>query len=225
MASLLDQSDLELGVMLAHDFEPSVERTAGDDVLGSPDRLHGCRDLGQGLGEPIAGCERPAAEARTLDVLGLQVDGERIDIGAVAAEDVAIVERLPAHLPRLIVHNKADLAGLPAHVEHRLNIAHVFASALTGEGIEFVERELLKTAHVDSVGEDAFIARERHLVALRAARTRLAAASVQIEAVSPALELFAEELRVAQQALSTITGEFTTDDLLGLIFSRFCIGK
>ena len=132
-------------------------------------------------------------------------------------------ESLLAHMPprgHVRAREKHSHSG-----RHRLGIAHIFASALTGEGIELVERELLKTAHVDSAGEDPFIARERHLVALRAARTRLAAASVQIEAVSPALELFAEELRVAQQALSTITGEFTADDLLGLIFSRFCIGK
>jgi len=168
------------------------------------------------------GIERTLAAISRADAAVVIVDAR---VGALADEDVAILARLPASLPRLVVHNKADLAKLPTHVEHRNGIAHAWASALTGEGIELVERELLWTAHVDTAGEDAFIARERHLVALRRARTHLAAAADQIGAASPALELFAEDLRGAQQALSTITGEFTADDLLGVIFSRFCIGK
>jgi tRNA modification GTPase len=73
--------------------------------------------------------------------------------------------------------------------------------------------------------EDAFLARERHLVALRGAASNLAAADAQIGAARPPLELFAEELRAAHMALATITGEFGADDLLGVIFSRFCVGK
>ena len=73
--------------------------------------------------------------------------------------------------------------------------------------------------------EDAFLARERHLRALQAAAGHLATAAEHLAASSPPLELFAEELRCAQQALTAITGEFTADDLLGVIFSRFCIGK
>ena len=75
------------------------------------------------------------------------------------------------------------------------------------------------------MGEDAFIARERHLEALREAAVRLDEAAAQLATPQPALELFAESLREAQDALSAITGEFTADDLLGVIFSRFCIGK
>jgi hypothetical protein len=71
-------------MMLAHDFEPGLERATRDDVLAPPDRLQGCRDVGQRLGEPVAGGERPAAEARPLDVLGLQMDGERVDVGGLA---------------------------------------------------------------------------------------------------------------------------------------------
>lgn len=73
--------------------------------------------------------------------------------------------------------------------------------------------------------EDVFIARERHLRALSAAQEHVAAARNVVEGALPALELFAEELRLAQQSLGEITGEFTADDLLGVIFSRFCIGK
>jgi tRNA modification GTPase len=73
--------------------------------------------------------------------------------------------------------------------------------------------------------EDVFIARERHLRALAEAQQHICAAQDIVAGVLPALELFAEELRLAQQSLAAITGEFTADDLLGVIFSRFCIGK
>jgi tRNA modification GTPase len=91
--------------------------------------------------------------------------------------------------------------------------------------MDLLEQEMLAVAGVASAGEDAFIARARHVEALREAATHLAAAAAHIEAAAPPLELFAEELREAQDALSSITGEFTADDLLGVIFSRFCIGK
>ena len=73
--------------------------------------------------------------------------------------------------------------------------------------------------------EGTFLARERHLAALREAEAKLAAAAEHLVSAPPPLELFAEELRGAQAALAAITGEFTADDLLGAIFSRFCIGK
>jgi tRNA modification GTPase len=102
---------------------------------------------------------------------------------------------------------------------------HVWLSALTGEGIELLEREVLAVAGVEHAGEDAFIARERHLAALRVAERHCASAAAHLATGQPPLELFAEELREAQLALSSITGAFTADDLLGVIFSRFCIGK
>ena len=101
----------------------------------------------------------------------------------------------------------------------------MWLSALTGAGMDGLERAMLAVAGVASAGEDTFIARERHVEALREAATHLAAAAGHIAAAPPPLELFAEELREAQDALSSITGEFTADDLLGVIFSRFCIGK
>jgi tRNA modification GTPase len=144
---------------------------------------------------------------------------------ALHAEDQAILARLPAGLPRLVVHNKADLVGASARVEQRTGRRHVWLSALTGEGLDLLEREVLALAGIESAGEDTFIARERHLAALRDASGHLEAAAAHLALGSPPLELFAEELREAQLALSTITGEFTADDLLGVIFSRFCIGK
>ena len=90
--------------------------------------------------------------------------------------------------------------------------------------LDLLRQELLRIAGWHQT-EDVFIARERHLRALSDAQEHIAAARNVVETKFPALELFAEELRLAQQSLGQITGEFTADDLLGVIFSRFCIGK
>jgi len=89
---------------------------------------------------------------------------------------------------------------------------------------------LLRDAVLDAVGAqhepgESFIARERHVRALSEASEHLAIATQHVDAQPMPIELLAEELRLTQEALSTITGEFTADDLLGEIFSRFCIGK
>ena len=97
----------------------------------------------------------------------------------------------------------------------------IYLSAKAGEGVELLRAELLRVAGWHRHGEDVILARERHLIALREAQARVHAA---LEA-RQALELMAEELRLAQEAVNEITGEFTPDDLLGVIFSRFCIGK
>lgn len=139
--------------------------------------------------------------------------------------DAAIVAQLPARLPRLFVHNKSDLAGVPAHTDTLEGQRHVWLSALSGEGVELLERAVVDSVGIDVAMEDSFLARERHLVALRAAATDLEHAATLIALPSPPLELFAESLRAAQQSLGAITGMVTADDLLGLIFGRFCIGK
>lgn len=130
-------------------------------------------------------------------------------------QDKTIIERLPAKLPVVQVYNKADLLPqLP-------NKNEFFISAKTGLGIEALQQKLLDLAGWQQTGENAFMARERHVRALRQAETCLQNADANWDQ----LELMAEELTLAQKALSSITGEFTADDLLGEIFSRFCIGK
>ena len=98
-------------------------------------------------------------------------------------------------------------------------------SATTGEGLEALRRRLLTIAGWQADTEGVFIARTRHLDALRRTAERLVAASACADAGDTALELLAEELRLAHDALGEITGAFTPDDLLGVIFGRFCIGK
>lgn len=150
----------------------------------------------------------------------------------------ALEAELPAMLPRIIVHNKCDLALAAPHVERYAAASdaigdaaaaatglatHVWLCALSGEGVALLADEMLRIAGVEHTPEDAFFARARHLTALIVARDHLARADAHAAAFS--VELLAEELRGAQNAFSSITGEFTADDLLGEIFSRFCIGK
>jgi tRNA modification GTPase len=174
------------------------------------------------------GIERTWAAVERADLAILIVDA-RDAIDTLDAADAALLARLSLSLPRIIVHNKADLACALPHVETRFaaDIArrHIWLSAFTGAGIDLLEHEVLSIVGAHGTTEDAFLARERHLVALRDAADHLALASCHMADDSPPLELFAEELREAQQALGSITGEFSADDLLGVIFSRFCIGK
>ncbi|MEJ8835599.1 tRNA uridine-5-carboxymethylaminomethyl(34) synthesis GTPase MnmE [Ramlibacter sp. AN1133] len=103
--------------------------------------------------------------------------------------------------------------------------AEIRLSAKTGQGLDRLRRSLLDLAGWQSAPEGVFIARERHLHALRRVDAHLMEAAAHLAREAQALDLLAEELRLAQNALSEITGEFTADDLLGVIFSRFCIGK
>jgi tRNA modification GTPase len=102
---------------------------------------------------------------------------------------------------------------------------HVYLSALDHIGIELLRTELLRLAGWQQTGESLYLARERHLIALKSAASHLENAEELAAKDDQALDLFAEELRLAQERLNSITGEFTSDDLLGVIFSRFCIGK
>jgi tRNA modification GTPase len=141
---------------------------------------------------------------------------------ALAADlDADIAARLPRDKPILRVWNKVDLAGLPA----RATEDAVWLSARDGQGIDLLRAALLRLAGWHGAGEGTFIARERHLQALREARDCLTAAHAHAQRSDEVLDLFAEELRLAQERLGSITGEFGADDLLGVIFSRFCIGK
>ena len=135
-------------------------------------------------------------------------------------EDQAVLAQLPAKTPRLYLHNKIDLSGHQPGVEVREEKAHIYLSAKTGAGMAVLEEKLLEIIgwHQET---GVFMARARHLEALASAAGYLKAAERQLDRP----ELFAEELRNAQEALNSIMGEFTADDLLGEIFSRFCIGK
>lgn len=132
-----------------------------------------------------------------------------------------VIARAPAGIPRIRVINKIDLIGGDAGIETRNGGTVVRLSARTGAGVDDLRQVLLGAAGWEGHAETAFLARARHLQALGAAAEHLARAAGR----TATLELFAEELRLAHERISSITGEFTADDLLGEIFSRFCIGK
>lgn len=158
------------------------------------------------------GIARTWAAVEKADVALLLVDAAH----GLGEREAAILQRLPA-VARLTIHNKIDVS-LDAP---RAAGDDIWLSAKTGAGVELLRDKLLEAAGWQAAGEGAFMARARHLDALSRAAGHLAAA----RASAAQLELFAEELRLAQAALSEITGEFTADDLLGEIFSKFCIGK
>jgi tRNA modification GTPase len=166
------------------------------------------------------GIERSWREIERADVVLLLVDAR----SGVGAADREILARLPERLKRVTVYNKIDLSGAPAERHDEADGVAISLSARANQGIELLRSELLRIAGWHPA-EDVFIARERHLRALAGAQEHIAAATRVVRSELPALELFAEELRLAQQALGEITGEFSADDLLAVIFSRFCIGK
>jgi tRNA modification GTPase len=133
-----------------------------------------------------------------------------------AGQVVQPLEGRPAGVACLEVYNKLDLA--PDFIAPRGAVA---VSAKTGAGLDQLRAALLKAAGWGGAGESVYLARERHLRALQSAASHLEAAALELHR----WELFAEELRLAQEALAAITGVFSADDLLGEIFSRFCIGK
>lgn len=157
------------------------------------------------------------SEIDKADVVLLLVDAR----SGVTKQDLELVERIPQGLKRVFVHNKIDLVGGTPQVERDPASTTLYVSAKTGAGIDLLRAELLAVAGWQRGGEDLFMARERHLVALRQAAWHVERAGEHFSRP----ELFAEELRLAQGQLNSITGEFAADDLLGEIFSRFCIGK
>ena len=169
------------------------------------------------------GIARAWDEIAAADAVLFLHDLTRRDAPDYAAADAdisrALAQRLPAGVPVIDVWNKTDAAApAPDRVGVRL-------SARTGEGLDALRRQLLHIAGWQSAAEGVYIARARHIEALRAVDAHLMEAAAQLESTGPALDLLAEELRLAQNALGAITGEFTSDDLLGVIFSSFCIGK
>lgn len=159
------------------------------------------------------GIARTHAEIARADVvLLLSVAGE--------AEEAPVIE-LPASAVRVHVINKIDLVAATAGREECAGEAVLRVCARTGDGIDLLQAELLRIAGWSAQPEDVFLARARHVEALERARQHVAESIAMVQYI----ELMAEELRAAQHALGEITGEFSADDLLGVIFSEFCIGK
>lgn len=161
------------------------------------------------------GIARTHQTLHRADLILLVLDASR----GIAVQDKHILETLPTDIPRLLVFNKDDLVSdMPRPAG---NDPSIYVSAKTGAGLDELRDMLLKAVGWRAQESGVFMARERHLRALQSAQNHLS----QARDVLADAELFAEELRLAQGALNEITGEFTADDLLGEIFSRFCIGK
>jgi tRNA modification GTPase len=186
-----------------------------------------------------AGLRETADEVERIGIARTLKEVERADVvlhlvdATHPAADAHALARVQARaapgVPLLTVRNKIDLT--PEAAGAAPSGDEIRVSALTGAGLEALQAALLRVAgwEADTRGETVFLARERQLEALRRARGHLADAAARADVEhgygNAQLELFAEELRLAANALAEITGEFTADDLLGRIFSRFCIGK
>jgi tRNA modification GTPase len=215
-----------------------LNRLAGEDVALVSEIAGTTRDaIRQALqvrGVPLhlidtAGLRETADEVEKMGIARTQLALTRADVVLVLLdesqqrsepEDRAIMAQLPAKIPRLYLHNKIDLSGHSPSVEMRDGALHLHLSAKTGAGMDVLQEKLLETIgwHQET---GVFMARARHLEALSSAEQHLVEAGRQLD--HP--EFLAEELREAQSYLNSITGEFSADDLLGEIFSRFCIGK
>jgi len=168
------------------------------------------------------GIARTYRATETAHIALLLVDAAH---GIGSAEN-SILERLPQEIDKIWVHNKIDIPKIDAFKENakvteNKGETHIYLSAKTGEGLHLLKETLLSRVGYQQNSEGVFMARGRHINALKKVEQHLNSASEHIKSA----ELVAEELRLAQESLSSITGEFTPDDLLGEIFSKFCIGK
>jgi tRNA modification GTPase len=163
------------------------------------------------------GVRRAHGELTRADVVLLVTDIEH------AQGDVALLANVPPTVERLVLVNKIDIAATSEHAERRGDAMWLWISAKTGAGLDAL-RDMLKQLAGAGSGEGAFSARRRHVVALQQVAIHLDR-TAEILDTSRAGELAAEELRQAQQSLGEITGNYSSDDLLGAIFSSFCIGK
>jgi tRNA modification GTPase len=175
------------------------------------------------------GIRRARGEMRRADRILYVIDAGAAHAGAAhaAAAEPAALEaaraEAPSGVPLTLVFNKIDLAGLAAHIAQDTH-TRIYLSARTGEGVELLRAHLKQSAGYRDSESGALGARRRHLDALARARASVHSATQALKA-SQTFELFAEDLRLAQRALGEITGELTSDDLLGAIFGSFCIGK
>lgn len=168
------------------------------------------------------GIARTHAAAKQAGLVLLVLDNRQ----GMTAADREILASLPQQLPVLSVYNKIDLTAQSPRLTKNERGMAIYLSAKNGEGIDLLRSALLRVIGFQGnvAGEGLYMARQRHLQALSSASEHLQAAATLLNEGNT-LELLAEELRLAQQALSDITGKFSADDLLGEIFSSFCIGK
>ncbi|MDV6340404.1 tRNA uridine-5-carboxymethylaminomethyl(34) synthesis GTPase MnmE [Nitrosomonas sp. Is24] len=168
------------------------------------------------------GIERTHAAIRDANMVLRLIDSSQPQ----PAENNPAQHAIPAGKPQITVFNKIDLVSENPRTEDQEGHSVIYLSAKTGAGIELLRSKILEIAgwQFNQAGEGVFMARQRHLEALNQTKKHLENAQRFTEGEYQ-LELLAEELRLAQNVLSSITGQFTADDLLGEIFSHFCIGK
>ena len=170
------------------------------------------------------GIAKAWAEIEKADAVLFVFDASKASDAPTQQANQVLRARLPHTVPVLSVWNKCDLATPSPDL--LASDAYVVLSAKTGDGLQQLRETLLKWAGWDTPVEGLYMARKRHVVALQDVSAHLQAASVWLDQhAGDHLDLLAEELRMAQVSLGVITGEFSADDLLGEIFSRFCIGK
>lgn len=167
------------------------------------------------------GIERTLAAIKDASLVLRLMDSRRSSI----AED-SVQSAIPAGKPHITIFNKIDLVNENPRIEEQEGNGAIYLSAKTGAGIELLRKKILEIAgwRFNQAGEGVFMARQRHLEALKQAKQYLENAQ-RFTQGEYQLELLAEELKLTQNVLSSITGQFTADDLLGEIFSHFCIGK
>lgn len=168
------------------------------------------------------GIARAWREIDQADVVLFVHDGTRLQDPQAQARDEALYAQLPQHVPTIHVWNKSDVAAQERSASTQ---SGVWLSAKTGDGLQELRQCLLQSVGWQTTSEGLFSARQRHVDALHGVGTHFAAANELLAQAGMQLDVLAEELRLAQQQLSDITGVFTADDLLGEIFSKFCIGK
>ncbi|MGB4059986.1 MAG: tRNA uridine-5-carboxymethylaminomethyl(34) synthesis GTPase MnmE [Burkholderiaceae bacterium] len=169
------------------------------------------------------GIERAWGEIHAADAVLFLHDLTRAEIPEYIAEDAGIAGAMAENLPKIHVWNKCEACAPSALA--LVGPDGLAISAKTGLGLDALRQRLLQTVGWQAAPEGVYMARERHLRALSAVDAHLAHATEWLGHRAEHLDLLAEELRLAQSALGEITGEFSADDLLGEIFSRFCIGK
>ena len=166
------------------------------------------------------GIQRAWSEIEQADRILLLIN----DADGITAADQIIIDKLPHNIAVTVVRNKIDVSNQQACVKDGSLGKEIGLSAKTGEGLELLTQHLKQCVGYQNAGEGSFMARRRHVDALQRALELVLHGQQELE-LRQAGELLAEDLRLAQEALNEITGEFSSDDLLGRIFSSFCIGK